>query len=106
MLVGNVVAIKSVSVKQINHMNAIQLERWNEKQKASIDYATKRFGLNAGEVTGYNSGACYDKVWVTTREAAEKVAAQVKGEEVNGGMFHGMPLGSIHEFEGSFEVMV
>ena len=72
--------------------DATQAARRAEQNAKAIAYAAQRFGLKLDEVTGYNGGCCYDKVWVTTREAAEKVAAKVKGDTVNGGMLHGMPL--------------
>jgi len=86
-------------------MNTIQ-ERQAEKLAASKKYAAQRFGLNESEIIGYNSGCCYDKIWVTTMDAAKKVSAGVEGETVNGGMFHDMPLGGITpDSDGIFEVM-
>ena len=66
------------------------------------------FDIDTADVVGYHSGICYDKVWVRTREAAEKVAGVMRGrgKTVNGGWFHGMALGGITEYDGKFEVMV
>ena len=68
----------------------------------------KRFGIKPEEFVGYNHGGAYDKIWVTTREAAEKCAAHpdVKNGTCNGGWFDGMPLGGITAYDGEFEVMV
>lgn len=78
-----------------------------EAAERARQYAIEAFGLADEEVVWYNSGVCYDRVIVTTREAAEKVAAQVKGRHVNGGWFHGMELGGITEdSKGRFDVMV
>ena len=57
----------------------------------------KRFGLKFDEVLFYNRGICYDRIVVTTMQAAKKVAKSVKGEFANGGYFDGMPLGGIRE---------
>ena len=86
-----------------------QMKKRNEERALEAkQYACKRFGLTPDEVAGYNSGICYSKIWVTNRKAAEKVKAAVKGETVNGGMFHDMPLGGINtanETGTLFEVM-
>lgn len=71
----------------------------------TIKWVSERFGIPASEIIGYNSGSAYDKVWVKTRATAEKVAAKVKGDTCNGGMFHGMALGGISSYDGIFEVM-
>lgn len=57
----------------------------------------KRFGLKLDEVLFYNRGICYDRIVVTTRQAAKEVAKSVEGETVNGGYFDGAPLGGITE---------
>jgi hypothetical protein len=95
------------TVKTKEEVYAEQAARNAERAAEAKAYAIKQFGLKPEEVVGYNSGICYSKVWVTTREAAEKVSKQIKkqGGEVNGGMFHGMPLGGISEYGGQFEVM-
>lgn len=61
------------------------------------EYGAKLFGLKAEEVLFYNRGICYDRIVVTTMQAARKVAKAVKGETVNGGYFDGAPLGGISE---------
>lgn len=50
----------------------------------------------------HHSGTCYSRVMYATREEADKVAAHVRaeGETVNGGYFHGMPLGGVTEVPG------
>ncbi len=85
-----------------NHMtttkqdrDAANAARNAERAAEAKAYAAKRFGLNPDDIIGYNAGICYDKIWVKTREAANKVAAAVKGDTVNGGMFHGMAKGGI-----------
>jgi hypothetical protein len=57
----------------------------------------KRFGLGTDEVLFYNRGICYDRIVVTTMQAARKVAKAVEGDTVNGGYFDGVPLGGISE---------
>lgn len=85
----------------------IQEAKRAEAAERSRQYAVKRFGLADDEVVWYNGGTCYSRVIVTTREAAEKVAEQVKGQYVNGGWFHGMELGGITEDgKGRFDVKV
>src|SRR6185369_16125061 len=74
---------------------AFMLEKRKQQAAQSIAHAADRFGLKPEEVAGYNSGSCYDKIWVTTKEAADKVAAAVKGQTCNGGWFDGMSLGGI-----------
>lgn len=64
----------------------------NERQLGA-----KRFGLCVDEVLFYNRGICYDRIVVTTRQAAKKVAKSVEGDTVNGGYFDGAPLGGITE---------
>lgn len=65
------------------------------------------FDIKPDEVVAYHSGICYSRVKVTSREAAEKIAKGVAGRSVNGGWFHGMPLGGITpQQDGTFEVMV
>jgi hypothetical protein len=80
-----------------------------EKRAAQLirdkEYAAKRFGIQAEQVLGYNSGAAYDKVWVTDKATAEKISKKVESGTCNGGYFHGMSLGAITEYDGKFEVM-
>lgn len=66
----------------------------NETKK----WAAKQFGISEDEVLWYNSGSCYDRIGVTTQQAADKVSAKVKGETANGGMLDGMPLGGQTEY--------
>ncbi len=81
-----------------------------ENEERNRQHAAKDFGLADNEVLWYNGGICYSRVIVTTREAADKVAAQVKGRHVNGGYLHGMELGYIREYsrDGAivYDVMV
>lgn len=78
--------------------------------KESIAWLTATFNVTAEEIIGHNSGNCYGKLWVKTEDAAKRAAETVKGEKVNGGMFHGMALGGIHSYgdhgETVWEVMV
>jgi hypothetical protein len=60
-------------------------------------WAAQQFGIKPEEVAWYNSGSCYDRIGVTTKEAAEKVQEAVKGETANGGMLDGMPLGGFSQ---------
>jgi hypothetical protein len=63
------------------------------EQQRTFEWAAQRFGISVEEITFYNSGICYDRIVVTTQEAADKVTEKVKGRTVNGGWFHGMSLG-------------
>ena len=56
-------------------------------------FASKYFGIDPSDVHSYHSGSCFSTIWVYTKEAADKVTNKVKGQIVNGGWFHGMPLG-------------
>tara|TARA_R110002126_G_scaffold5288_2_gene28074 strand:- start:1581 stop:1859 length:279 start_codon:yes stop_codon:yes gene_type:complete len=81
-------------------------KRREEERKATNAWAEKRFGLEAGSVVGYNSGSCYDKVWVTSMLAARKVKKAVNRQTCNGGYFHGMSKGGISQgVNGAFEVI-
>jgi hypothetical protein len=68
-------------------------QRFEEERRAGA----KRFNLKPEEVLFYNRGICYDRIVVTTMQAARKVAKAVDGDTVNGGYFDGMPLGGISE---------
>lgn len=72
-------------------------------------FASSWFGIDESDVVWYRSGICYARVCVRTREAAEKVRNKVKNDTVNGGWYHGEPLGYIMEttFNGErvFDVM-
>ena len=68
------------------------------------NWASQRFGISSDEVLWYNSGSCYNRILVSTKAAAKKVATAVKGDTVNGGWFHGMPLGGITKTEDGYEV--
>lgn len=72
---------------------AYHAQRFEEDRWAGA----KRFGLMPSDVLFYNRGICYDRIVVTTMQAARKVAASVEGDTVNGGYFDGMPLGCITE---------
>lgn len=75
-------------------------------------WLSERFGVSPDSILWYHSGICYSRLSVKTKEDAEKASKSVKGETVNGGWYHGMPLGGISkvaEFKGvpaHFEVMV
>ena len=58
-------------------------------------WLSNKFGIPQEDIVWYNAGICYNQIIVTTRSSAEKVREAVKGETVNGGMLHGMPLGGI-----------
>lgn len=70
----------------------IEARRIRERE-AGRAYAAKEFGIPIEEVVWYHHGICYSSVVVTTQSAADKVTEHVKGGTVNGGWFHGMPLG-------------
>ena len=63
----------------------------------SNSFIAKFFGIPESDVVWYHGGICYDKIVVTTPSSAAKISAALEGKYVNGGMFDGMPLGSISE---------
>lgn len=71
-------------------------------------WLSERHNVKPEEITWYHSGICYSRIKVTSKDAADKVTASVKGKYVNGGMFHGMELGNQTEYkqDGTWEVMV
>lgn len=84
-----------------------------EKQKHDLEktkqWVATKFGIRHEDVCWHNSGVCYDRVIVRTMAAAKQVAEAMKGMTVNGGLYHGMPLGRIthttYEGEGAYDVM-
>ena len=64
-----------------------------DRDDKARDYCVRTFGIKPEEFVWHHSGICYSRIGVNTKEAAEKVRAKVKGETVNGGYLHGMPLG-------------
>jgi hypothetical protein len=80
-------------------------DRRAEQLAKTKKWIASRYEIPESEILGYNSGSCYSKAWVTTRTAADKIAAAVKGDTVNGGMLHGMSLGGITPIDGGFEVI-
>lgn len=76
-----------------------------EDLQATKKWAAEKFGIKEEEVLWYNSGSSYDRIGVTTKDAAIKVNQKVKGQTANGGMLDGMPLGGIlNNDDGTFEV--
>ncbi len=59
------------------------------------------FDIPAEDVAWFNSGCCYSRIGVLTRESAERVSSKVKaeGRRANGGMLDGMPLGGISTYQ-------
>lgn len=76
----------------------------NKMNQSTIDFVCNRFGLKPEDVAGYNAGVCYNRVLVKSQEAANKVVEKVKDDIVNGGWFHGQPLGRITKYDGFFDV--
>lgn len=72
-------------------------------------FASKHFGIDPSDVHYYRSGICFSTICVYTKEAADKVTNKVKDQIVNGGWFHGMPLGKqeaeIVEGQNLFRIM-
>lgn len=68
------------------------------------EWAAKNFNISVNEVLWYNSGSCYDRIGVTTKEAADIVTKSVENEAANGGMLHGMPLGSQTKMDWGYDV--
>lgn len=77
------------------------------KKDENYQSLAEGYGIKADDVVRHHCGNCFSRITVKTREAAEKVAAKVEGQTVNGGMFDGMLLGKIEETKaGEFEVMI
>ncbi len=70
-------------------------------EESTKQWAAKEFGIKPEEVLWYNSGSCYDRIGVTTEEAAIKVQEKVSGQTANGGMLDGMPLGGRTKYKTS-----
>ncbi len=56
-------------------------------------WLAQRFHIPVEQIRWYNGGICYDRIQVLSKEAADKVTEAVKDDHVNGGWYHGMPLG-------------
>ena len=72
--------------------------------KETQNWANQQFGISANDLIWYNGGICYNRIAVRTKAAAKKISAAVKGQTVNGGWFHGMPLGGITKIKDGYEV--
>jgi len=68
-------------------------------EQQTREWAAKEFGIKPEEVLWYNSGSCYDRIGVLTKEAADLVTQKVNGQYANGGMLDGMPLGGQIQYE-------
>jgi hypothetical protein len=90
---GKTMAFKFPCEMTEEEKNQYHARRFEEARQAGA----KRFGLKPDEVLFYNKGICYDRIEVTTKRAARKVAKSVKGDTVNGGFLDGMPLGGISD---------
>lgn len=77
--------------KEIENLNNKTMSMSSEE--ATKEWAAQEFGIPVNEIVWYNSGSCYDRIGVTTKESADKVSAKVEGQVANGGMLDGMPLG-------------
>ena len=62
-------------------------------------WAGEHFGLDPAVVRWYHSGSCYDRIGLSTKEAANRVTDLVKGGTANGGFLDGMPLGGQTEMK-------
>ena len=74
----------------------------NEQTQSQI-YASQKFGIQQSDVYAFHSGNYYDRVMVTTEEAATTVIDKLKDKYVSGGCYEGMRLGyckKIHTEEG------
>lgn len=69
------------------------------EKKEDFSWLSKRFGISEDEIIWYNSGICYSRIEVKSRQAAEIVHIAVTGQTVNGGLLDGMPLGGISEYK-------
>jgi len=78
-------------------------------EEQTKNWLATRFGISPESILWFNSGICYDRVIVATKEDSQKVSEFVKDGTVNGGWFHGMPLGlqSNVNYDGkpAYEVM-
>lgn len=65
------------------------------KEDETKKWAAENYGIPIEDVVWYNSGICYDRIGIRTKESADKVTAKVQaeGRTANGGMLDGMLLG-------------
>ena len=63
------------------------------ESKETLKWLSERFGIPESDIVWYNSGICYSRIIVKTKESAMKVHDLVSNETVNGGLLHGMHLG-------------
>jgi hypothetical protein len=67
--------------------------------KEDLKWLSERFKIPESDILWYNSGTCYSRIQVKTKESANKVHDIVKNDTVNGGVLHNMPLGGISEYK-------
>lgn len=68
-------------------------------KKEQYEHYAKKFGIPVEDIVWYNHGICYDRIIVKTLTSAEAIGKKINGDTVNGGMYHGMPLGGIHTYQ-------
>ena len=68
-------------------------------KKEDFNWLSKRFDIPEEDIIWYNSGCCYSRIQVKTKESAKKIHDVAKNDTANGGMLHGMPLGGISEYK-------
>ena len=62
--------------------------------ESDVAWLEREFNVKRDEIVAYNGGICYSRIIVNSKEAAERASESITGT-VNGGMFHGMPLGNV-----------
>lgn len=76
----------------------------NSGTKPEVTWELDKFG---GKFRWANHGACYSRVLYLDEAEARRFGEALRnsGATVNGGWFHGMPLGAVTKTEGGWEVM-
>ncbi len=62
-----------------------------------LNFLKTRFNLSRNEVHSYISGCSYDTVYVTSKNAADKISQKVADKIIRGGVCDGMPYGRQHQ---------
>lgn len=71
----------------------------NLVQPKKFQSVADRFGIDPDGIVYADAGICYGKLGIRNHEDAVKVSKIIQGEgrTANGGMFDGMPLGTVTE---------
>lgn len=76
-------------------------------KRHELQWAADEFGIPVDTIKNYRGGICYNRLWVTTREAAEAASKTIKKQDrpINGGYSHGNSRGGIETYKDCFCVI-